>query len=149
MSNKHQTLLGFDYGRMSIGVAVGQTVTKTAKPLLALKAENGLPAWEVVAELIQSWKPDCLVVGLPLGMDGKPQETTEKALQLAKELHSHFHLPVYTIDERLTTVEAKARLFEQGGYRALGKSAIDAVSAQIILESWMSQESDIQHASYF
>lgn len=141
MSNKHQTLLGFDYGKMSIGVAVGQTVTKTAKPLLAIKAANGIPDWSVVAKLIQSWKPDCLIVGLPLGMDGAHQETTEKALHLAQALQEHFHLPVYTVDERLTTVEAKNRLFEQGGYRALGKSAIDAVSAQIILESWMSQES--------
>jgi len=138
-AEKGKTFLGFDYGRRFLGVAVGQTVTRTAKPLMTLKAEKGVPQWSQVQELVHTWKPAALIVGWPLNMDGTAQFTTEEAEQFVAELSKRFQLQVYTVDERLTTVEAKARLFEQGGYKALDKSKIDAVSAQIILEAWMSE----------
>lgn len=138
-SQSAQTFLGFDYGRCFIGVAVGQTVTRTAKPLLTLKARDGVPTWEEVKKLIETWKPDALIVGQPLNMDGSSQSTTTQAAAFADALAARFHLPVHTVDERLTTVEAKARLFEQGGYRALKKPKVDAIAAQIILEAWMAE----------
>lgn len=134
---KSLTLLGFDYGLRHIGVAVGQTVTKTAKPLCALKARDEIPPWDQIAEIIREWRPDAVIVGLPLNMDGTEQTITHKAKKFAKQLNERFKLPVYFSDERLTTVEAKEHLFAKKGYRGLKKSAIDAVSAQIILESWM------------
>jgi len=137
LHQKSQTLLGFDFGLKHIGIAVGQTITKQAKPLITLKAINGVPHWEHIAEIIKEWRPDALVVGIPLNMDGTKQPLTERAEQFINELEKRFQLSVFKIDERLTTVEAKQHLFDQGGYRALNKSAIDAVSAQIILESFI------------
>lgn len=133
---KYETLLGFDYGEKYIGVAVGQTVTKTAKALTSLKVSREL-MWGEIAELIRMWKPSLLVVGNPLNMDGTVQPIAEKAAQFAEELKKRFGLAVELIDERLTTVAAREQLFAKSGYRALKKTAIDATSALIILESWM------------
>ena len=132
-----RTLIGFDYGTKSIGVAVGQEVTASARPLLALKANDGIPDWEQIAALLTEWQPALLVVGLPLNMDGTEQDISRRARKFANRLHGRFGVQVELQDERLTTTDARARLFEGGGYKALGKDAVDAVSAQLILESWM------------
>lgn len=135
-----RTLLGFDYGLKSIGVAVGQELTASARPLLALKASDGVPNWEQIENLLKEWQPALLVVGLPLNMDGTEQDISRRARKFANRLHGRFGLPVELQDERLTTTDARARLFEAGGYKALGKDAVDAVSAQLILESWMTSK---------
>ncbi|NVJ50257.1 MAG: Holliday junction resolvase RuvX [Gammaproteobacteria bacterium] len=137
-----RTLLGFDFGEKSIGVAYGQTITQSAKPLAALKAQNGQPDWQLVEKLLTTWRPDRLVVGLPLNMDGTEQPLTLRAKKFAKRLQGRFALPVDLVDERLTTAAAKSELFEQGGYRALTKQAIDSQSAVIIVESWFEQQSE-------
>lgn len=134
-----QIVLGFDFGTKHIGVAVGQTITRAARPLLDIKAENGQPDWDQLAEIISSWQPDALIVGRPLNMDGTEQAITQKADYFAECLQKRFKLPVYLHDERLSSVEARARLFDKGGYRALKKSAIDAMAAQLILEDWLSR----------
>ncbi|OIN09036.1 Holliday junction resolvase RuvX [Oceanisphaera psychrotolerans] len=135
------TLLGFDYGMKSIGVAVGQQLTASARPLLALKANEGVPNWDQIAALLKEWQPDLLVVGLPLNMDGTEQDISRRARKFANRLHGRFGIRVELQDERLTTTDARALLFEAGGYKALGKDAVDAVSAQLILESWMEDPS--------
>ncbi|WP_458734706.1 Holliday junction resolvase RuvX [Zobellella taiwanensis] len=132
-----RTLLGFDFGLKSIGVAVGQELTATARPLTALKANDGVPDWGRIETLLKEWQPALLVVGLPLNMDGTEQDISRRARKFANRLHGRFGLAVELQDERLTTTDARARLFEAGGYKALGKDAVDAVSAQLILESWM------------
>ncbi len=139
--NSYRQLLGFDFGERTIGVAYGQTITHSARPLKALKANNGQPDWSLIAKLIQEWQPDALIVGSPLNMDGSEQLLTSRARKFANRLHGRFGLPVEMVDERLTTVEAKARLFEGGGYKALQKDAIDSESAVLILESWFNQQS--------
>ncbi len=133
----NRSLMGFDFGTRSIGVATGQEVTGTASPLTSLKANEGIPDWIQLEKLLKEWQPDLLVVGLPLNMDGTEQEMTVRARKFGQRLHGRFGFQVEFKDERLTTTDAKARLFEQGGYKALGKSRVDAVSAQLILESWM------------
>lgn len=135
MSN--QTVLAFDFGMKSIGVAVGQSITSTASPLSALKAKDGVPDWTLIAKLVQEWQPLALVVGLPLNMDGTPQAITDCAKKFGRRLAHKFNLKVYFQDERLTTVEAKARLFEFGGYKKLTKEKVDSVSACLIYESWL------------
>lgn len=86
--------------------------------------------------MLNEWQPDLLVVGLPLNMDGTEQELTARARKFANRLHGRFGKPVELQDERLSTVEARADLFERGGFRALNKGQVDATSAVIILESW-------------
>lgn len=131
-----RTIMGFDYGVKSIGVAVGQEVTGTANALTALPAKEGIPNWDQIEKLLKEWQPDLLVVGLPLNMDGTEQEITVRAKKFANRLHGRFGKQVETYDERLTTVDAKQQLFEEGGYRNLQKGKIDAESARLIVESW-------------
>ncbi len=132
-----RTLLGFDFGTKSIGLAVGQEITGSARPLGSCKANDGIPNWDDIGKLIKEWQPDLLVIGLPLNMDGTEQPLTQRARKFANRLHGRFNLPIALQDERLTTTDAKARLFEAGGYRALEKGKVDALSAQLILESWL------------
>lgn len=132
---QHQTVLGFDFGTSHIGVAVGQTVTRTANPLPSLRANNGVPAWEKVAALINYWRPSVLMVGIPFALDGSEQSISYAARHFAAELHTRYDLPIHTVDERYTTLEAKRYLYERGGYKALNKASIDGLSATIIIES--------------
>jgi len=132
-----KNVLGFDFGLKHIGVASGQTFTRTAQPLTSIAANNGIPNWDHIADLIKTWKPNALIVGIPLNMDGTEQPITHAARKFLRELEQRFLLPVYAIDERLSTVEARARLFEKGGHKALNKKAIDSVSAQLIVEGWL------------
>lgn len=137
-----RTLLGFDFGMKSIGVAVGQEVTGTASPLPALKAQDGIPDWQQIQHIIDQWQPHMAIVGLPLNMDGTEQHVTHAARKFANRIHTKFKLPIDTCDERLTTADAKARLFELGGYKKLDKGKVDSVSACLIVESWIEQQYD-------
>lgn len=132
-----RTLLGFDFGTKFIGIAIGQEITRSASPLKSIKAKDGIPNWPDIETFIKEWQPDLLVVGLPLNMDGSEQEVTARAKKFAKRLSGRFGLDVILQDERLTTMDAKAQLFEQGGYKNLQKDHVDCQSAVIILESYM------------
>jgi len=131
------SLLGFDFGTKSIGVATGQMITATAQPLSAIKATDGIPNWDTVEQVIKDWKPDVVVVGLPLNMDGSEQDITQRAKKFGNRLNGRFGVKIAFQDERLTTASAKEFIFERGGYKALEKGKIDSVSAALILESWM------------
>ncbi|BET42389.1 MULTISPECIES: Holliday junction resolvase RuvX [Atlantibacter] len=130
------TLLAFDFGTKSIGVAIGQRITGTARPLTAIKANDGTPDWTQFEKLLKEWQPELVVVGLPLNMDGTNQPLTDRARKFANRLHGRFGVKVELQDERLSTVEARAGLFERGGFRALNKGSVDSASAVIILESY-------------
>ncbi|WP_206485473.1 Holliday junction resolvase RuvX [Thalassotalea sp. G2M2-11] len=134
-ANNH-TVLGFDFGKKFIGVAVGQALTGTATPLGSIKAKDGIPNQEQLQSYITQWQPDKLIVGLPLNMDGSEQQLTFDAKKFGNRLANQFRLPVEFQDERLTTADAKAQLFHHGGYRNLKKDNIDAESARLIIESY-------------
>lgn len=130
--NNPLTLLAFDYGEKRIGVAVGQTLTATASPLTTLAARFGKPDWNKVQTIIDQWRPDALVVGLPLNMDGTEQKATKEARRFARRLQKHHPLPMHFADERLSTREARDREHER-----MPREGRDAVAAQVILEGWM------------
>ncbi|RLA00191.1 MAG: Holliday junction resolvase RuvX, partial [Gammaproteobacteria bacterium] len=81
-----QTLLGFDFGKQRIGVAVGQSITGTATALCTLNARNQQPDWDRISELINNWRPDALIVGLPLHADGSDSKITTAARKFARQL---------------------------------------------------------------
>lgn len=129
--------LGFDFGYKRIGVAVGQRLTCSATPLPTLAAKLGIPDWNIIKKMITQWSPEALIVGIPTCIDGSELYTTSAARKFAKQLKKHFALPVFLVDERLSTVEARGQLFEQGGYRKLKKTQIDGIAACLILEQWL------------
>lgn len=132
---QHTVVLGFDFGITKIGMAVGQTITHSARPLSVLKAKNGVPDWMLIKRAINEWGVDALVVGLPLNMDGTEQPLTVRARQFAEALKQQCLLPMYLMDERLTTVAAREAMHSQLKGAARFEKA-DSVSAQFILESW-------------
>lgn len=129
--------LGFDFGFKRIGVAVGQTITQTARPLITVNAQQGLPNWKQIEKAIREWRPKALIVGLPTCIDNSEQYTTPAAKEFAQQLEKKFSLPVHLVDERLSTVEARAQLFAKGGYRKIMDTEIDSIAACIILEQWL------------
>jgi putative Holliday junction resolvase len=136
----NQTVLGFDFGMKRIGVAVGQTVTRTASPLTVLSAKQGEPEWVEVDKIIKNWRPSALIVGRPLQMDGSIQRLTTAADHFTQLLQTRYALTVYQVDERLSSKAARADIFDGGGYRALRKRPVDSAAAQIILQDWLNNQ---------
>jgi len=139
ISNKIQTLMGFDFGTQRIGIATGQRLTAGTQALNPIKAKDGIPNWDNLQRVIDEWQPDAFVVGLPLNMDGTPSEMSRRAAKFARRLEGRYHRPAYTQDERLTSYEAKGMVIEQGGHRDFGANSVDGLAAQLILESWMGE----------
>lgn len=128
---KLKTLLCFDYGNKRIGTAVGQAITGTATPLVTINCYHNKPDWVGIEKLIHEWVPDAIIVGIPLNMDGTSQTITGAAAKFARQLEGRFNLPVFGIDERLSTFEAKDR----SGY----DNSVDSIAAQAILETWLAE----------
>ena len=124
------TALAFDYGERRIGVAVGQSQTRTAQALVTLVVRNGQVDWPAIAELVEQWQPQQLVVGLPVTDDGQPHSNAAPIARFARRLHGRFHLPVAFVDERLSSYAAS----EDPDTRRVG---LDAVAARLILETWL------------
>ena len=134
-----RTLLGFDFGLKNIGVAVGQELTQTANPLTVIRARNGIPNWGDIEQLLNEWKPELLIVGLPLNMDDTEQEMTVAARKFGNRLNGRFQIAVEWQDERLTTFEALEQLGIHSKLQAKNRSDVDRISAQLILQSWLNQ----------
>jgi len=132
-----QTLLAFDYGTRNIGVATGQTITSSANSLTPLKAKDGVPDWNQVEKLIQDWKPDLVLVGLPLNMDETESELSARARKFANRIHGRFNVKIELVDERLTSFEAKGEVMSRGGSRDYKNNPVDSIAARLILESWL------------
>ena len=121
-----QTFLAFDFGLKRTGVASGNLLTRTATPQPSITA-LGDARFAPIAERIQEWQPDALVVGVPFHPDGAPHENTARAQKFARQLRGRFGLEVFEVDERYSTTEA----------HSLGAQDADAASACIILEQFL------------
>lgn len=133
-------VLGFDYGARCIGVASGNRISQSARPLPALPANAGQPDWSRVDALLAEWQPEALIVGLPLALDGGEQPTSKAARAFAEALARRSKLPVHLVDERHTSQEAARRFAAQravGSARRRDAANIDSLAAAVILESWL------------
>jgi putative Holliday junction resolvase len=120
-----QTILAFDFGEKRIGVAVGNTITKTSEPLKIIQEKNQQEKFQAIEALIQEWQPQILVVGLPTHPDGAEHEMTQKAKRFGNQLNGRFQKEVIWVDERYTSVSV------DGGN--------DALAAQLILQQYLDQ----------
>jgi putative holliday junction resolvase len=143
-SGRPKVVLAFDFGRRRIGVACGDTVSRSASALQAVPADAAGPRWEVIASLMHEWQPDVAVVGLPYNVDGSDSEQTTAARGFAAELARRYALEVAMVDERYSSLEAEARLKSEreSGLRRrrVAKSDVDAAAACVILERWFSEK---------
>src|ERR1700722_1955371 len=144
LSGKPQVVLAFDFGQRRIGVACGDTVSRTAAPLDAVPAASAGPRWEVIEALHREWQPALAVVGLPYNVDGSDSAMTQAAREFAAELGRRCRLPVVLVDERYSSREAEAKLKSEreSGLRRrrVVKADVDAAAACVILERWFTEE---------
>jgi putative holliday junction resolvase len=134
------TVLGFDYGARHIGVAVGNRISGTARALDVVSNGANGPDWSRLAALLREWRPDGLVVGLPLMLDATEQTNSLAARAFADELHSRHQLPVMLVDERLSSREAATRFADRrasGNAKRKHAANIDALAAEVIVEQWL------------
>ena len=121
------SFLAFDFGTKRVGVAAGNTLTRSAQALATIAVEGGA-RFEAIGRLVAQWQPSALVVGVPFHPDGAAHHNTKRARRFARQLHGRFKLPVHEVDERYTTTEAAS----------LGARDLDAASAAIILNQFLS-----------
>jgi putative Holliday junction resolvase len=132
-NNDALPVLGFDYGARRIGVAVGQPLTHTATPLETVRVTGAQPDWTAISRIIETWRPNALVVGVPFNLDGSEHAMTRAARRFGRELHGRYKLPVHTVDERLSSHEAHG--LHPVKHRS--KQDIDSLAAQVILHTWL------------
>lgn len=129
-------VIAFDFGEKKIGVAIGNSITKTAHPLETIRKVKKSERIEIIENLLNEWEPGIVVVGLPLNEDGTESRLTLLAQNFAKKIKNRFKVPIVLVDERYTSVEAKILL--NGNVKSIkkGNQVIDQVAAQIILGSY-------------
>ena len=135
------TILAFDYGRRRIGIATGQTITGSAGPLGTVANGQSGPDFDRIGRLVREWRPDRLVVGLPLGLEGSDSDMSRETQAFAREL-ARFELPIELVDERHTSAEAGAELKtvrQSGGRGRIHKEDIDAAAAVLIAERYLAK----------
>lgn len=141
------TVLGFDVGARRIGVAVGNAMTGSARAVAVIDVHAAGPDWAHAERLLREWRPDGLVVGDPMTLDGGDQPIRKAAQAFARELRQRTRLPVAMIDERNSSQEAARRFAAaraDGHRKRRDAEALDAVAAAVIVERWLSSPRDAQ-----
>jgi putative Holliday junction resolvase len=143
-SPKNPTIVvALDFGLKRIGIASGDTLTRTANPRSTLANGTQGPDWAAIDRVIADLRPARLAVGEPYNADGSPSALTEAARRFAAELARRSALPVDLVDERHSSQDAEERLREmratgQRG-RRVTREDVDAVAAAVILERWFAE----------
>jgi putative Holliday junction resolvase len=138
-----EVVLGFDFGLRRIGLAVGDTLTGSARPLQALHRGGGAIStteWRSLEVAVAGAGAKQLVVGCPYNADGSPSAMTGRAQAFARELAQRLKLPVHLVDERYSSIEAESALRERrrsGERGRYGRGDIDSAAATVILERWL------------
>ena len=132
-----QTVLGFDFGTRKFGVATGQRIPATASPLPPIPSRDGIPDWTVVDSLLAEWRPQALLVGLPLNMDDSESDISRRARKFGRRLEARYRLPVWMVDERLTSRAARDLLAEAGSRHKGRLASVDSTAAVLMTEGWL------------
>jgi putative Holliday junction resolvase len=141
MPDRHERVMAFDFGVRWIGVAVGQSMLGTGSAVARLKAREGIPQWPEIDALLEEWRPQRLVVGLPLNMDGSESEMSLRARKFSRRLGNRFRGEVSLVDERLTSHEAKQGRLARGDSLDFSGAGVDGDAAVLILEDWFRSRS--------
>ena len=134
------TVLGFDVGSRRIGVAIGSAFAVAARALAVVDVHGNEPDWAALDRLVKEWRPQGLVVGDPLTLEGDDQPNRKRAHAFARNLLARYKVPVVLVDERSSSVEAARRFAQQraaGHKRKRDAVNLDAVAAAVIIERWL------------
>ncbi len=140
MAGNITTVLGIDYGLKRIGIASGQTITGSASPITTLNQINGTTDWLALEKLVLQWRPQALIVGMPYYLDGKENDMTKVVEKFCLELEKRFNLPIFKINEALSSYEAEEILKKSTKIGKHNKHEIDKMAAAIIVQNWLDQQ---------
>ena len=127
-----QVVLGFDFGTRRIGVALGNSITRRARPLRVIAASPEAARWNAIAAVLEEWHPTRIVVGLPRHPDGAQHEMTRRAQRFGNQLHGRYGLPVAFVDERYSSAVLE------------GAGSNDAGAAAVILQQWLDEQTELE-----
>jgi putative Holliday junction resolvase len=139
------TVLGFDVGSRRIGVAIGSAFGVGARALAMIDVRADGPDWTALDRLHKEWRPQGLIVGDPLTLEGDDQPNRRRAHAFARQLRQRYGIPVLLVDERSSSVEAARRFAverAEGRKRRRDAASLDAVAAAVIVERWLSAPHD-------
>ena len=144
----HMRIMGLDYGSKTIGVAVSDSLLKTAQPRETIRREREGMLRRTLARIEQIAREEdvrLIVVGLPLNMDDTVGERAEAALAFRAMVEKRTGIRTVMSDERLTTMEARELLKEQGIKLSEYKTYVDQVAANLILQEYMENHQEEIH----
>ena len=124
-------ILAFDFGTKKIGIAVGQTITKSSSPLAVVFNKDNRINWDQILEIINEWQPQLMLIGKPLNMDGTDSDIMKTVNNFFKKLNKTTNIPCEYVDERLTSFEARQNLSE------IKTGLVDAHAAKILIDHWL------------
>ena len=136
------TVLGFDVGAKRIGVAVGNAITGSASEVGVLDVLADGPDWPRLERWLKEWRPDALVVGDPIPLEGGDQPARKRARKFVAQLIARFGLPVEQVDETRSSIEAAQRFAaarRAGTKKKQHAATIDALAADVIVERWLAE----------
>ncbi len=151
MSEQNQNPAGdylcFDYGTVRIGLAVGNSLLGTARPLKVVANNSGTPNWSDIDKALEQWQPSALVVGIPLNLDGEEQDITKHARGFLRRLKKRYAVPVFAADEQFSSMQAQQELQKMRARGQRGKTQhadVDTLAAALILERWFASGGEDQ-----
>lgn len=125
------SILGFDFGEKRIGVAIGNTMIRQASPLTIVDSRTNDSRWKGIEKLVREWSPVAFVVGIPSHPDGTPHEMTARCERFARQLEGRYHLPIFRVDERYSSVVVESDSDAE---------FIDDEAASVILQQYFEEE---------
>jgi len=131
--------IGIDYGLANTGIAVGQSITKTASALTTLHSKDKFN-WDELDKIIKEWQVKAIIIGKPLSENGEEQLITRQTHNFAKKLSHRYQIPVHEVDERYSSLQAQADFAEarkQGNAKRKHSQNLDAHAAKNILQRWL------------
>ena len=146
MTGVSGTLLGFDFGERRIGVAVGETSTRIASPLTTIAGIANAAKFDAIERLVREWQPCAFVVGRPKHADGSEHAVALRAAKFARRIAGRHGLPVFMVDETLTSSAAEATLRETRT-RSVRSGDVDALAAALILQSYLDDPTAHEHVA--
>ena len=135
----YKMALGLDYGRRKMGAAIGQERVGSPRPLPVIKMNNKVPDWRSLDDIIEEWKPDFIVLGLPTNLDGTSNSLVKEIEKLGETFRKRYNMQVYFIDERLSSRVALQKI------KAGMNFSIDSIAAGLILETWFEEQKKWQN----
>ena len=130
-------ILGIDFGERRIGISISDSLNIIASPLMVIDRKKIIKYLDKIRSITIENDVGLIVVGLPITLKGTLSKQTEKTLNFINELSQKVDIPIKTIDERLTSLEAEKILIQKGVKTGHNKSQIDQLSAIIILQEYL------------